>query len=238
MMEITTEIMAEVLIIIGMATKEVKRGLMSELIFALFYVCCRVLGLEKYLKKLIGNTDIEDSLEKLDKLTQEEARMASAEQLRIAHSVEGKVMSVDERVQGVGDEVQDVGRMVEDVNDNVRGINEKMQDVNDKVQGIDDGVKDVEHKVQDVDRKLDDTNRSSSPLAHPLLPNAQTYSQGIYSATIFCDGSHLLMHPQTITSHPKLITTVPLDGSFKAAFSKNGSPLVRFCGYTENVCFS
>ena len=39
MTEITTEIMAEVLIIIGMATKEVKRGRMSELIFALFYVC-------------------------------------------------------------------------------------------------------------------------------------------------------------------------------------------------------
>ena len=39
MTEITTEIMAEVLIIIGMATKEVKRGRMSELIFALVYVC-------------------------------------------------------------------------------------------------------------------------------------------------------------------------------------------------------
>ena len=150
--------------------------------------------------------------------------MASAEQLRIAHNVEGKVTSVDKKAQGIEDEVQNVGKKVEDVND--------------MVQGIDDGVKDVEHKVQDVDRKLDDTNRSSSPLAHPLLPNAQTYSQGIYSATIFCDGSHLLIHPQTTTLHPKLITMVPPDGSFKAVFSKNGSPLVRFCGYTENVCFS
>ena len=35
--------------------------------------------------------DIEDSLQKLDKLTQEEARMASAEQLRIAHSVARKL---------------------------------------------------------------------------------------------------------------------------------------------------
>ena len=35
---ITAEIMAEVLIIIGMATKEVKRGRMSELTFALVYV--------------------------------------------------------------------------------------------------------------------------------------------------------------------------------------------------------
>jgi hypothetical protein len=59
---------------------------------------------------LVGDTDIEDSLQKLDKLTQEEARMASAEQLRIAHSIEGKVVGVDERVQGVGDDVQDVAR--------------------------------------------------------------------------------------------------------------------------------
>ena len=35
---ITAEIMAEVLIIIGMATKEVKRGRMSELTFVLVYV--------------------------------------------------------------------------------------------------------------------------------------------------------------------------------------------------------
>ena len=35
MTEMTAEIMAEVLIIIGMATKEVQRGRMSELAFAL-----------------------------------------------------------------------------------------------------------------------------------------------------------------------------------------------------------
>ena len=41
---------------------------------------------ERFFKKLAGNREMEDSLEKLDKLTQEEARMASAEQLRITHS--------------------------------------------------------------------------------------------------------------------------------------------------------
>ena len=39
MMDIIAEIMAEVLIIIGMATKEVRRGRLSELIFALAYGC-------------------------------------------------------------------------------------------------------------------------------------------------------------------------------------------------------
>ena len=172
---ITAEIMAEVLIIIAMATKEVKRGRMSELIFALPYDCLQVFGLEKYLKKLIGNTDIEDSLEQLDKLTQEEARMASAEQLRVAHS---------------------------------------------------------------VDRKLDDTTRSSSLIAHAFILNARVSSQGTCSATTSYGGFRLRIHQSIITLRPRPITMVPLSGSFKAVFSTNGSPLVRFYGYMENVRFS
>lgn len=53
---------------------------------------------EKYLKRLVGKTDIEDSLERLDKLTHEEARMASAELLKIAHSIERTVTSVDDKL--------------------------------------------------------------------------------------------------------------------------------------------
>ena len=118
--------------------------------------------------------DIRDSLQWLDKLTQEEARMVSAEQLRIAHSIEGKVV-------GVGDDVQNVGKRVEDVDD--------------KVQGIDEGVKDVGDKVRAVDRKLDDTACSLFSIAHTLIPNAQAYSQGTCSAMIFYDSSRLQIHP-------------------------------------------
>jgi hypothetical protein len=39
MKKIAVEIMAEVLIIVGMATKEMKRGRMSVLTFALVYDC-------------------------------------------------------------------------------------------------------------------------------------------------------------------------------------------------------
>ena len=41
--------------------------------------------LEKYLKKLIGKTDIEDALKRLDKLTNEEVRMVTAQVLRATH---------------------------------------------------------------------------------------------------------------------------------------------------------
>ena len=53
--------------------------------------------------------DLEDALKKLDRLTQEEARMANAEVLRIAHSIRDEVKIVDGRVEEVGDKVGDVG---------------------------------------------------------------------------------------------------------------------------------
>jgi hypothetical protein len=76
---------------------------------------------------LIGDTGIEDSLQKLDKLTQEEAKMASAEQLRIGHSIKGKVMGVDDRVKHVGDDVRDVAKKIEDVGD---AVDRKLDDTN------------------------------------------------------------------------------------------------------------
>jgi len=125
MREITVQIFAEVLAIIGIATKEVKRGRMSELISSWFTAIDRFY-LGKYLKKLIGNTDIEDSLRRLDKLTQEEAKMASAELLKITHSIEGKVVGVDERIQDVGDDVRSVEKRVQGIDKKVQGVDVKM----------------------------------------------------------------------------------------------------------------
>ena len=89
---------------------------------------------EKFFRKLAGMTDLEDALKKLDRLTQEEARMANAEVLRIAHSirdevkiVDGKVERVDDKVDAVGNKVEDVGGKVEDVGGKVEGVDEKVQ---------------------------------------------------------------------------------------------------------------
>ena len=43
----------------------------------------------------MGNTEIEDALQGLDKLTREEARMASAELLRMTHDVDEKLEQVN-----------------------------------------------------------------------------------------------------------------------------------------------
>ena len=43
------------------------------------------------MKKLLGKSDIEDALKRLDTLTQEEARMAIAEVLKVTHIMDDKM---------------------------------------------------------------------------------------------------------------------------------------------------
>jgi hypothetical protein len=60
---------------------------------------------EKYLKKLIGKTDIEDALKRLDKLTNEEVRMVTAQVLEATHTVDDRVAGVDNNVKAIDDKV-------------------------------------------------------------------------------------------------------------------------------------
>ena len=94
MVDIITDIMVEVLKIFGIATKELGRGSASE-----FPIGCLLImierSVEKFLRKLTGMTDLEDALKKLDGLTQEEARMALAEVLRIKQLLLGWLSPAD-----------------------------------------------------------------------------------------------------------------------------------------------
>jgi hypothetical protein len=57
-------------------------------------------------KKLVGRTDIEDAMKKLDNLTQEEALMASAEALKLVRSVDKKMDTVLDGAQRVSSYLQ------------------------------------------------------------------------------------------------------------------------------------
>ena len=78
------------------------------------------------MKKLIGRTEIEDALKRLDKLTQEESRMAAAQNLKVTHTV-------DKRVEGVAETVVAIDGRVAGVNDRVVTIDDKVKVVDDKV---------------------------------------------------------------------------------------------------------
>ncbi|KAF8262488.1 hypothetical protein EI94DRAFT_707669 [Lactarius quietus] len=82
------KIMVEVLNIFAIATTEVKQS-----------------RAKKFLKKLVGRKDIEDALKRLDKLTQEEARMAAAQILNLTHAVDNKVTGVGNKLKEVDDKM-------------------------------------------------------------------------------------------------------------------------------------
>ncbi|KAH9018457.1 hypothetical protein EDB84DRAFT_647789 [Lactarius hengduanensis] len=133
MTNIITKIMMEVLMIFGIATKELRRG-----------------SAKKFLKKLAGRTDLEDAVKKLDRLTQEEARMALAEVLKITHIVRDDVKVVDGKVENIDGKVEDMSDKVDDVGDKVVDVGDKVVDVGSKVEDIGDRVQSVDEKIQVV----------------------------------------------------------------------------------------
>ena len=85
--DIIVKIMIEVLNVLAIATKEMKQSRASALV-ALRDIWLFVNPFsEKYVKKLVGRNDIEDALKRLDRLTQEEARMAAVQILKLTHIV-------------------------------------------------------------------------------------------------------------------------------------------------------
>jgi hypothetical protein len=95
---------------------------------------------KKLMKKLIGNNDIEDALKRLDRLMQEEARMASAQLLEITNAIDGEV-------RGIADNVLVVDDRVAGVDERVTGVDERVAVVDGRVACVDDRVKDVDDKL-------------------------------------------------------------------------------------------
>ncbi|KAH9044883.1 hypothetical protein EDB84DRAFT_1576299 [Lactarius hengduanensis] len=154
MTDIIVKIMVEVLSILGIVTKEIGQG-----------------RTKKYLKKLIGRKEVEDALQRLDALTQEEARMAATEALAISRGIDDKVKDVGEKVEGVNEKVEGVDERVQvvdmkvdDIGNKVRTVDSKVQSVDHKVGSVIQGVKDTGVAVQQVVNQVTDLNRLSSDL--------------------------------------------------------------------------
>jgi len=84
---------------------------------------------ETFVKKLVGRTDIEDALRRLETVTVDEARMAAAEALKAIHGFQ----------QGI----HDVVKVVEDVKGMIQGVDDRVKRMVDRdmvVIGASDGA--------------------------------------------------------------------------------------------------
>ncbi|KAI0291194.1 hypothetical protein B0F90DRAFT_402570 [Multifurca ochricompacta] len=117
--ELLGKIMAQVLAILAVSTKAMTQR-----------------RIKKYLKKLVGGTEVEDALQRLDTLTQEEARMGVARNLEVTHDIDRKVKVIKETTEEVDGNVRVMKKVVEDVNKNTSVVKEVTYIVDENVKVI------------------------------------------------------------------------------------------------------
>jgi hypothetical protein len=87
MTETVVKILVELLSTFALATKQIKQGRSSESVFGdvLHYLTQHNTG--KFIKKLLGEKDVEAVIQRLDRLTQDEARITAAQTLEVVHGL-------------------------------------------------------------------------------------------------------------------------------------------------------
>jgi uncharacterized membrane protein len=85
MTEIVVKILVELLSTLALVTKQIKQGKLSESIFCEVLCHLTPCNVEKLGKKLLGEKEVEAILQRLDRLTQDEARATAAETLKVVY---------------------------------------------------------------------------------------------------------------------------------------------------------
>jgi hypothetical protein len=102
MTDIIIKIMVELLSVLALATKQIKQGRFSECTIAYTLPMTHCI-IEKFAKKLLGESEVEAVLQRLDRLTQDEARMTATQTLGVVHGLVGNVGVVMEGMQSLHD---------------------------------------------------------------------------------------------------------------------------------------
>jgi hypothetical protein len=95
MTEVIVKIMLELLSVLALASKRIKQGRFSKCAIT-FILSMTQRTIEKFTKKLLGESEIETVLQRLDRLTQDEARMTVAQTFGVVHGLVATVKTVIE----------------------------------------------------------------------------------------------------------------------------------------------
>ena len=87
MTEMVVKILIEVLSTLALVTKQIKEGKASESVYGeiLYHLAQR--NVEKLVKKLLGENEVEAITQRLDRLTQDEARITAAQTLEVVYGL-------------------------------------------------------------------------------------------------------------------------------------------------------
>lgn len=196
MVELLGKIMALILSILALSIKTMKEWRISEQtrFTYFFFAHCET---AKFVKWLVGRTDVEPALRRLDTLTREEGLMTLARNLEVTHNVDHNVATISEVVQdvarnvkvtkeltsGVDNNVKTIKELTQNVESNVTTINEVIHHVHNNANAtkeltsnVHDNIKVIEGVTRDIDENVKNAKqcthfRSLYPFLHPLAPS-------------------------------------------------------------------
>jgi hypothetical protein len=94
----------------------------------------------EFFRRLVGRTDVENALQRLDILTKEENLLTTARNLEITHRVDVNVKENMKINHHVAHKVTSLERVVDDVLANANMIREGVRNVNDNVTSMKHGA--------------------------------------------------------------------------------------------------
>ena len=95
MTDIIVKIMVELFSVLALATNQIKQGRFSTCAVTYTFPIAQCVA-EKFAQKLLGESEIEAVLQRLDRLTHEEARMTGAQTLSVVYGLVGSMKAVME----------------------------------------------------------------------------------------------------------------------------------------------
>jgi hypothetical protein len=109
MTDIIIKIMVELLSVLALATKQISQGRFGECSVAYIFPVAHYTTV-KFAKKLLGDKEIEAILQRLGRLTQDEARMTVAQTLGVVYGLVGNMKIVMEGGRGFHDYSQIISK--------------------------------------------------------------------------------------------------------------------------------
>ena len=148
MTELLAKILAQVLSVLALSTKEMKDRRISVLLYFKDFSLADY-KTEKFMKRLIGKTEVEDGLQRLDMLTKEENLMTAACTLEATGEIRRDV-------DVVKDDTRDIKEDTRDIKEDTRGIKDNTCEIKDDTRDI----KEDARNIRDDTRSIKDDTRS------------------------------------------------------------------------------
>jgi len=129
-------------------------------------------GIEKFVKRLMGRTDVEDGLLRLDSLTKEEGLMGAARILGMVHNVDDNVTMMEKMIRDVDNDVKATKQVISNVDNNVTVTKEVVSAVGTSVKVIKeltDNVGDNMMVIEGTTRNIDNNITATKDCA-PSIP--------------------------------------------------------------------